>query len=743
MDEKEKNKAQAPQGKHPEAPRPESAPNAVKPSPEQPEDAQEQTTQEETKPAPEKATPAAESAPKSPEKASSTAPEKPAETPEKDSVEKAAPKAENTPASTDKSEASTPADAAPSEASPAAQAADELDQEDNTEEIQGDDNEHEDEHPEELQMPEYGDYTPEQLVAAAEKLLKEQPIQKIKEHFEAIRKHLLRQLNEERQQKLEKFKAEGGHEIDFAYQQPLRDQFRDIYGRYRKQRRQYYDELRQQLHTNLEIKKGLIEKLKALIGKEESIGDTFKEFNALMQEWRNTGPVPRAESRDLWRTWHHHVENFYEFIKINKELRDLDYQKNQKAKEELIEKARALLSWEDAPKAFRELQKLHQEWKHTGPVAPEKREALWEQFSELTRQLREKREAFYEQLRARRGELVEQKRQIVEEMKALGREFSTHRQWQDALQKMQALTGRFKKIGRLNHPQNDEVWEAYRETLRAFNHAKNDFYKELKKTQKAHLQAKKALVEKAEALKDSTDWGATAAELKKLQAEWKKTGHVARKDGEKVWKHFRTACDHFFERLAEHNKVQDQAREGHYEQKKALLSELENLDVKNGESQKMIGHIKRLIGEWKKVGPVPRGKGKIEKRFSEVLDAHFKALDVDRQQSNRLRVENKVAQVAQSGGAQALERQKREVGRKLEEAQRELNQLETNLSFFSSSDPKSPIVKEAKQKLEKQQNQIDRLREEQKMLSVKKRKLKEAETAGEEKALTADDNSEA
>lgn len=701
MDEKEKNNPQtppenkpdhAPVEKTPENPTPEQNEETVAPS--QPSAPQ----PEKPAPSPETPTPSEPAGDQSPAESPAPAEEKPAPP--------SAP-AEGTAAS------STPAD--------------ELDQEDDTEEIQSDDSEHEDEHPEELQMPEYGDYSPEELVKAAEKLLRDQPVQKIKDHLEAIRKHLLRQLNEERQEKLDKFKAEGGSEIDFAYVQPLRDQFRDIYGRYRKQRRQYYDDLRERLHTNLQIKKELIEKLKALIGKEESIGETFKEFNALMQEWRNTGPVPRTESRDLWRTWHHHVENFYEFIKINKELRDLDYQKNQKAKEELIEKARALLAWEDAPKAFRELQKFHQEWKHTGPVAPEKREPLWEQFSDLTRQLREKREAFYEQLRARHGELVEQKRQIVEEMKALGQDFSSHRQWQEALQKMQGLTERFKKIGRLNHPQNDAVYEAYRNALRQFNHAKNEFYKGLKKAHKANLQAKKALVEKAEALQDSTDWGATAAELKKLQAEWKKTGPVARKDSEKVWKRFRAACDHFFERLKEHNKERDQKREGHYEKKKALLSELENLDVKAGESQKMVGHIKRLIGEWKKVGPVPRGKGKIEKRFSELLDAQFKALDLDRQESNRIRMENKVEQVAQSGGASALDHQKREVGRKLEEAQRERNQLETNLSFFSSSDPNSPIVKEARQKLEKQQNLVERLREEQKMLSVKKRQLKESD----------------
>jgi len=229
---------------------------------------------------------------------------------------------------------------------PTDQAEDDLEQEDDTQEIQGDDAPEEgDQHPEEQELPDYGTYSPEALVQEARKLIQEKPVQQIKEAVEAIKKSLLDQLDEEREAKLQAFVEEGGNEIDFAYVQPLREEFRSLYRQYRRHRKEYYDRLRAELEENLRTKQGLIEQLKELVNKEESIGETFKEFNAIVQEWRNTGPVPRMESRDLWRTWHHHVENFYEYIKINKELRDLDYKKNLEKKEALIKQAEELLEW--------------------------------------------------------------------------------------------------------------------------------------------------------------------------------------------------------------------------------------------------------------------------------------------------------------------------------------------------------------------------------------------------------------
>ncbi|MDZ7845978.1 MAG: DUF349 domain-containing protein [Owenweeksia sp.] len=233
-----------------------------------------------------------------------------------------------------------------------------LEQEDDTEEVHSDEDHHDEHAAHHLELPDYGDYSPEALLKEAVKLLKNEPVQKIKDHFDALRKNLMKQLNEERQHKKEEFIESGGDAIDFEYIQPMREEFRKVYAQYRDLRQKHYQELREKLNANLHIKQNLIEQLKEIVNKEESIGDTFKEFNQLQQQWRNTGPVPRSESGDLYRTYHHHVENFYEYIKINKELRDLDFKKNREAKEELIIQASNLLEKEDVPTAFRALQKL-------------------------------------------------------------------------------------------------------------------------------------------------------------------------------------------------------------------------------------------------------------------------------------------------------------------------------------------------------------------------------------------------
>ena len=612
-----------------------------------------------------------------------------------------------------------------------------LENEDDTQEVESDDES--EEHPEELELPDYAEYQPEKLVSEAEKLLAQQPAQKLKDHFEAIRKYLLRNLNEERAQKLEEFKEQGGNEIDFEFIQPLRERFKKVYGQYRHQRKKYYQELSDKLELNLKVKKELIEKLKNLVNKEESIGKTFKEFNEIRQEWRNTGPVPRAESHNLWQTWHHHVHNFYEYIDINKELRDLDYKKNRAEKEELIAKAKELLEWKDQPKAFKLLQELHKEWKHVGPVEPDLREKLWDTFSDITKELHDKREAYFQELREAREILVGQKRDWVEKIKAVATDFTKHHQWQKAMKEVQEYSENFKKIGRLNHPDNDPVWEDYREAMRHFNHQKNEFYKNLKKEHQVNLEKKRALVAEAEALKDSEDWRETANKLKKIQADWKIIGHVPKKESDKIWKTFRAACNHFFDRLTEHNKGRDQELEKHLEAKNALLAELKEHKLNTENSKEGVNELKDFINRWRKIGAVPRGKGKIEKQFNDALDAHFAAIDLGREEANRIRFENKMKSLEAQGGDKKLKQERRSLRQNIEEAKKELGQLETNMSFFSSSDPKSPIVKEAQKKIKRQQELLDRLEGQMKMLNVEIRQL-EAEQKKEETASDAQDD---
>ncbi len=618
----------------------------------------------------------------------------------------------------------------------------ELEGDDEDEEVQSDDDETDELEHEELELPDYADYEPPKLVAEAEKLLKNEPVQRIKEHMDSIRKNLLKQLNEERNEKLQEFLESGGVEIDFEYEQPLRNRFRSIYSEYRTKRKKYYDDLQEKLEHNLKVKRELIEKIKEIVTKDESIGDTFKEFNAIQQEWRNTGPVPRGESADLWRTYHHHVENFYEFIKINKELRDLDFKKNHEKKEGLIQKVEALLETDDVRKAFSELQKLHKQWKNTGPVEREHREPMWERFSEATKKLHDRREEYYEALKGKREELIQQKKELVQKLKDYPfSNIDKHSGWQKAIKDIEAIREEFRKIGRINHPENDIIWDEFREVLRNFNRQKNGFYKELKKEHHENLEKKRALLEIAEKLKDSEDWRETTQEMKRIQSQWKRIGHVPRSESDKIWKQFRGACNHFFNRLTEHNKDLDKSFEKNLEAKLALMEELKNF--KPGASQKeSVKILKDVINRWKAIGRVPRGKNQVERDFNTLLDNQFKAIDLDRQESQRIRFENKMSNLVDQGGDESLAREKAQLRKQRDDAQKELNQLETNLNFFSSSNPNSPFIKEAESKVKHQKDLIDSIDEKIKMISVEIRRVKEGETA-EEKPSEGESQEEA
>ncbi len=614
---------------------------------------------------------------------------------------------------------------------------DDLEKDDDTNEVKGDeDNE---DHPEELEMPDYAEYLPEDLVAEAYKLLKDHPIQKLKDHFAAIRKYLMKHLNDERAEKLAEFIEQGGNELDFEFIQPLREQFRTIFSEFRNRRRKYYEELSAKLDQNLLVKRNLIERLKDLVNKEESIGDTFKEFRTIQEEWRNTGPVPSADSRDLWRTYHFHVENFYEYIKINKELRDLDYKKNLEHKEELVKKAQKILDSDNLREGFKELQKLHKEWRQVGPVEPELREQLWEQFSGITKQIHEKREEFYKELRNKREELLEQKKALVKKLEEFPRNFKKHHEWQKAIKGINEIQNEFKKIGRLNIPGNDEVWEEFRSALRDFNKSKNQFYKELKKEHHDNLEKKKELLARAEEIKDSENWRDTANELKRIQSDWKKIGHVPKSESDKIWKEFRSACNHFFDRLTAHNKGRDAEFEANAQEKESFLNELEKWTPDLSDKKAAVKAIKEKIGEWRKLGASPRKmRNELEGRFNKAIDGFFKSIDLDRKESQRIRFENKVEGLA-AQGKNEVQRERDFLRRKLDEAKKELMQLETNMSFFSSSNPNSPIVKEAQKNIEAQQSTVSSIQGQLKMLS---QKVKAMQAAEEEKKQAQEEGNE-
>ncbi len=594
--------------------------------------------------------------------------------------------------------------------------------EEDAKEVESDEHEEVDEYASDSkELPDYGHMPVSKLVAEASKLLGEKGVQEIKEEMEAIHAAAIKTLDDIRNEKLHAFVEEGGNEIDFHLDQPQRKEIQDIYRDYKKQRSAYYKQLEEQLNLNLDVKKAIVEEVKNLPNSEGSVPDKYNRFRELQDRWHNTGPVPRSESSELWNNYHHHVDNFYDFLRISNQLRELDFKKNLEAKTALCEEAEALSEKEADRSTFTALQELHAKWKKTGPVDREHREPMWERFSEATKKVHEKRHDFFKKLREDREILIERKRELVENMRAFDTSgLKTHGAWQNAIKQIDELRNDFRNIGRINLPENDVVWEEFREVNRSFNRAKNAFYKALKADHQNNLEKKRKLLARAEELKESTDWHNTASELKRIQADWKKIGYVPKSESDKIWKAFRSACNEFFNRLTAHNKEKDKEYEGNLKAKQEVLAELKAWDPTDSKAAKK--ELKAFISKWKDAGRVPRGNREIENEFNTLLDEYFKKLKVNRKEASLIRFENKVHSLIDSENRRELDKQEDQLLRKIDEAKKELIQLENNIQFFAHVDEKNPIVREARKNIDRQKEQIE-------LLIAKRKQLKKMRTA--------------
>ncbi|MCC5916676.1 MAG: DUF349 domain-containing protein [Cryomorphaceae bacterium] len=550
--------------------------------------------------------------------------------------------------------------------------------------------------PEEL----YANMNVEALLKEGKKLLGEENVFAVKAQLEYIRDEVKKQLDKVLNEKKEAFINEGGNEIDFEYNQPERDTLREIYREYRAKRKARQEAIQKEQEANLDRKKDIIEEIKALAQREESLGETFPAFRALQEAWKNTGPVPKSEMNELYRNYHFYVEAFYDYVQINRELRDLDFKKNKEIKEKLIEKADKLSEETDVINAMRTLQKLHKQWKETGPVERELREDLWEKFSAATKVIHDKRDAFEEERKQEAEDRIAVKAKICELLEDIDLDkVNSHKLWQKTMKTLDEANAKYKAAGYAKHPDNDTLWERFREVNRKFHRAKNAFYKEMKQVHQENLEAKKALIEKAEALKDSEDFKETANTLKKLQSDWRKIGPVARKDSDKIWHQFRSACDHFFNRMKDRHKEREVALEGNLEEKKKLLEELKTLE--SADKNMLMDLLKR----WKDVGPVPASQREIEFEWNKLVDVSFEKIDMNKMESSAIRYRAKVETMKQSEGMDKLQKEQQFLRQKMDEARRELSQLEENMARVTGSSD-NPFMKEIKKNLRHREEQV-------------------------------------
>lgn len=397
----------------------------------------------------------------------------------------------------------------------------------------------------------YGEKETTELLEEAKRILQEVSIEQARVPMLAIKDVLMPRWEDERNAALERFVEEGGNAIDFHYEQPTREAFYQTFNEFKKRRSAWKAEQANQMSVNLDLKKALLDEIKKLAESDDlPTGQTYNEFKRINDRWKNVGHVPNDEARDLYASYRFFVDRFYDNLRLSQDLRDLDYKHNKEIKEGLIAEIKSISDKDWSATIGKELQRLHAAWKEVGPVALEDKDQLWDQFREASNILHEKRRAKQEVAKAANDERLQQKEALVAELEALAAEGAgEHGNWQKMTQKAKDLREAMAKVGRTFGGSSDALWDRFKKAEKAFFKERNNFYKSRKNTIKEALEAKYALVEQAEAMATRTDWAEASKDLKRLQAEWKKTGFVPRKDSDKAWNKFRAACNTFFDAM--------------------------------------------------------------------------------------------------------------------------------------------------------------------------------------------------
>lgn len=510
-----------------------------------------------------------------------------------------------------------------------------------------------------------------------------------------------------------KFIEEGGTEESFV---PAADnyeaEFKSIMTAIKEKRSTFNAELEKQKEENLQTKLGIIEKLKELVNYPEDVNKAYNDFKKLQQEWNEIKLVPQAKVNELWKNYQVYVEKFYDIIKINNEFRDYDFKKNLEIKTKLCEAAERLANEADVVSAFHQLQKLHQEFRDTGPVAKELRDEIWARFKNASTEVNRRHQQHFEALKEVEQRNLDEKTVICEIVEATEyNELNSFNAWEKKTQEIIALQNKWKTIGFAPQKMNVKIFERFRAACDDFFKKKGEFFKKIKEEMNENLEKKKALCEKVEALKDSTDWKETSDILTKLQKEWKTIGPVSKKYSDPIWKRFIEACDYFFEQKNKATSSLHSIEVENLQKKKALIEKLTTID-ESLEASEASNLVRETIKEWNAIGHVPfKEKDKLYKQFHDLVDKQFDRLNVsatNRKLNNFKTNISNVAGQGEKGGAQTLYREREKLVRAYESMKNEIKTYENNLGFLTSSSKKgNSLVTELNRKVEKLKSDLE------------------------------------
>ena len=552
----------------------------------------------------------------------------------------------------------------------------------------------------------YADKTQPELIDLLAKMLEERPVQNLRGDVEAVKIAFYKAGRAEIETQRAEFIAGGGDPEAFKPAENDNEaRFKELLVRYREKRDAFTNHVEQEKERAYAAKLRIIEELKELVNGNETLGQTFNTFRELQQRWKDAGIVPQDKIKDLWETYHHHVENFYNYIKINKELRDLNLRKNYEAKTALAEEAEALMLEPSATDAFHKLQKLHEEWREVGPVAPEFKDALWERFKAASTQINKRHQEYFEGIKAEQKQNLALKTELCEKVEELaGSAFTSHKEWNAASEQIIEIQKVWKTIGFAPKKDNMKIYERFRTACDKFFEAKRTFYQGMKAEIADNLQAKLDLCVQAEALQDSEDWKATTDALIALQKKWKEIGATSRKHSEQVWKRFRAASDKFFARKAEHFGNQDSQYAENLARKQEMLEEMrrrlhEKVDI-------TFDTIKDYQRRWAEIGFVPiRKKEAVQSEYRKIVDGLFEQLRGEERERHIRNFRDKVSKIQESG-SRRLNQERDRLYNKIRQIEGDIQIWENNIGFFAKSKNAEALMREVQNKIARAKEQI-------------------------------------
>ena len=552
----------------------------------------------------------------------------------------------------------------------------------------------------------------EEVLARLAEKVSEEPSTDLRNEIEALKVAFYKLHRADMEARRKAFFEENGADAEYTHQTDEAEvKFKELYNIYRTKRDEATALSDKEKEENYQAKLAVIEELKVLVDSEEALNTTFTKFHELQARWRNIGQVPQAKVSDLYETYNLHVENFYDYVKINKELRDLDWKRNLEAKTSLCEQAEALAEVDAIVDAFHKLQKLHEEWREIGPVSMEHKESLWERFKAASTIINRRHQEHFEGIKAEQLQNLERKTSLCEEVEKMVSETPTaHKVWNKASERLQAIQAEWRTIGFAPKKDNNKIYDRFRAACNNFFEAKHAFYTEAKDDMAKNLELKNALCERAEAIAEREDWTKATEDLLALQAEWKKVGAVSRKYTDVVWKRFRSACDKFFERKSQHFSSVDNEYNSNLAAKQALLDEMSQVTVKSFDD------IKEYQRRWSEIGFVPiRHKEELQKQYKASLDKLFAAVRSTDREQHLNKFKNKVTAMRESGDKR-LRSEREKLYNRVKQLEQEIQTLENNIGVFAKSKGAEAMIAAVEDKIARAKRNMAEIIEQVKLI---------------------------